>query len=106
MFANIETLHWIIAYCGLLIYTLMKLAELPGSLLEGFTKKDILTTIASIVAIPVILVICTDTSIKEMLPINYLTSFLAGWQTQSFIRTFSMLGGKMVTNKPKAEINN
>lgn len=79
----------------------MKLAELPGGLFEGLTKKDILVTIASAVAIPVILIICTDTSIKEMLPINYLTAFLAGWQTQAFIRTLTVLGGRMTGTKPK-----
>lgn len=94
---NVETSFFFIAYGGLLIHIILKLAELPGSLFSGFTKKDLLVTIASAISIPIILIICTDTSIKDLLPINYVTSFLVGYQTQSFLKTISSIGGKIKT---------
>jgi len=91
----IEPTYLLIAYGGLLIHVIMKLAELPGNLLDGWTKKDWLVTIASVVSIPIILIMCTDTSMKDILPINYVTSFLAGYQTQSFLKSISSIGGKI-----------
>ena len=84
---GLEPMHWILAYTGLSVHILLKLAETPGGLFEGITKKDILSMIASIIAVPAILIVCTDTSLKDILPINYVTAFLAGYQTQSFIRS-------------------
>lgn len=99
---ELQPLHWILAYTGLAVHLLLKMAETPGSLLEGFTKKDILIALASILAIPAILIVCTDTSLHELLPINYVTAFLAGYQTQSLLRTFGAIGGKyMDRNKPQ-----
>ena len=90
----IDWMHYLLAYAGLLIHVLMKLSETPGGLFEGWVKKDWLVVITSAVSIPVILILCTDTSLKDLLPINHLTAFLAGYQTQSFLRTLSGIGGK------------
>ena len=89
-----DIVHLIIAYGGLLLHVLLKLAELPGSLLSGFDKNMTLVTIASIIAIPIILLICSDTAMSELLPITNITAFLAGYQTQSFLRTISDIGGR------------
>lgn len=94
---ELQPLHWILAYTGLALHLLLKMAETPGGLLEGFTKRDVLITIASIIAIPAILVVCTDTSLRELLPINYVTAFLAGYQTQSFLKTFGSIGNKYMS---------
>lgn len=94
---GLDALHWILAYLGLSVHVLMKMAETPGSLFAGFTKKDVLTTIASVIAIPAILIVCTDTSLKDILPINYVTAFLAGYQTQSLLRSMGAIGGKYMT---------
>lgn len=96
---GLEPMHWILAYSGLAVHLLMKMAETPGSLFAGFTKKDVLVTIASIIAIPAILIVCTDTSLKDVLPINYVTAFLAGYQTQSLLRSLSAIGGKYMVGK-------
>lgn len=88
---GLEPLHWLIAYAGLAVHVLLKLAEAPGGIFDSFTKRDILTTIASVIAIPAILIVCTDTALKEILPINYVTAFLAGYQTQSFLRSISSI---------------
>lgn len=96
---GLDPLHYILAYMGLGIHIFIKMAETPGGLFDGITKKDILISIASAIAIPAILIMCTDTSLKEILPINYVTAFLAGFQTQSILRSFSMIGGKYMTKK-------
>jgi hypothetical protein len=98
---ELQPLHWILAYTGLAVHLLLKMAETPGGLLDGFTKKDVLITLASILAIPAILIVCTDTSLRELLPINYVTAFLAGYQTQSLLRTFGAIGGKYMDKASK-----
>jgi hypothetical protein len=87
--SHFESIHLLLAYVGLAIHVILKLAQLPGSLFENITKKDILVVLASIISIPVILIVCSDTTMKEFLPINNVTAFLAGYQTQSFLKTFS-----------------
>lgn len=94
-----DILHLLLAYTGLLIHVILKIAELPGSLFEGFTKKDGLVIFASALSIPVILLLCSDTVMKEFLPINNVTAFLAGYQTQSFLRTFSSFAKKPIKSE-------
>lgn len=89
----------LLAYGGLLLHIILKLAELPGKLFSGIDKKMILVTVASAIAIPIILVICSDTSMKDILPINHVTAFLSGHQTQSILRSISSIGGKLKKNK-------
>ena len=101
---GLDPLHWVLAYLGLAVHLLLKMAETPGGLFDGFTKRDVLTTIASVLAIPAILILCTDTSIKDLLPINYLTAFLAGFQTQSLLRTLGNLGGKYLNKKNEGSV--
>lgn len=86
---ELTSLHWLLAYGGLIVHILGKLSELEGGFFAGMTRKTILTTISSIILIPIILIVCTDTVIKDVLPINYVTSFLAGYQTQSFLQLLS-----------------
>lgn len=93
---HFDILHLLLGYMGLLIHVILKLAQLPGSLFEGFTKKDGLVIFASALSIPVILLLCSDTAMKEFLPINNVTAFLAGYQTQSFLKTFSHFTKKTI----------
>jgi len=83
--ADLTSLHWALAYTGLLVHLLMKIGNMKGSIWISFSRKFITSTIASFLLIPAILLICTDTGMKELLPINYLTAFLAGYQTQSLM---------------------
>jgi hypothetical protein len=82
---DLSPLHWALAYTGLIVHILMKIGNMKGSLLNNFSRKFIMSSIASFLLIPAILLICTDTGMKELLPINYLTAFLAGYQTQSLM---------------------
>ena len=96
---GLNTIHWLLAYTGLAVQLLMKLAETPGPLFSDFTKKEILVLLASGISIPAILIVCTDTSMRDILPINYVTAFLAGYQTQSFLRSFTRISGNIGKNK-------
>lgn len=87
-------LLYVIAAGGLLLHIIFKLAEYPGSLLSGWTKKDTLVTIASVIAIPLIMVILHDPMFTDIMPLNKITAFLIGYQTQSFIRAFAGIAGK------------
>jgi hypothetical protein len=92
----IDPILWLIAVGGAAIHIMMKVAEIPEntSILKGFSRKDKFVTIASFIAIPVIMIIMTDTSLKELLPLNYITAFLTGYQTQSMLRTLTNIFGK------------
>ena len=85
---------YIIAAGGLALHILFKLAEYPGSLLSGWTKKDTLVTIASVIAIPIIMVTLKDPMFADLMPLNKATAFLVGYQTQSFLRAFAGMAGK------------
>jgi len=94
--ADINIYYWAIALGGALIHILLKLSEVPETkgLWASFTRKDRFVTLASFVAIPVLLMIMTDTSLGDLLPLNYITAFLTGYQTQSFLRSFAQIAGK------------
>lgn len=82
---DLTSMHWALAYTGLMVHLLLKVGNMKGKLWTNFTRKFITSTISSFLLIPAILLICTDTGMKELLPINYLTAFLAGYQTQSLM---------------------
>lgn len=94
MFDHFSTLHLLIAYGGLIVYHLIKIAQSTCTFKECFNKKEILTLIASAISIPIILIICSDTSMKDILPINHVTAFLAGYQTQDILAKIGDFGNK------------
>jgi hypothetical protein len=83
--SSLTSLHWALAYTGLMVHILIKLAHVEGPLRSATNKKFIFTTLASFLMIPALLVICTDTAMKELLPINYVTAFLSGYQAQEMM---------------------
>lgn len=94
--ADINIYYWAIALGGAMIHILLKIAEIPEKqgIWASFSRKDRFVTLASFVAIPVLLMVMTDTSLGDLLPLNYFTAFLTGYQTQSFLRSFAMIAGK------------
>lgn len=94
--ASLTPLHWSLAYTGLIVHILIKLAGTTGSIRTALNKQFVLTTLASFLMIPALLLICTDTAMKELLPINYVTAFLSGYQTQEMLMVISSF-----TRKPK-----
>lgn len=93
--SGLEPLHFLLAYAGLLLNLLMKLGEefpLLDFSFKTFFKKYFISILFSLIAIPVLLIVATDTSIHEFLPINYVTAVLCGWQTQAIFKsTFIMV---------------
>lgn len=93
--AGLEPLHFFLAYAGLILNLLMKMGEefpLLDFSFKTFFKKYLFSILFSLIAIPVLLIVATDTSIHEFLPINYVTAVLAGWQTQAIFKsTFTMV---------------
>lgn len=90
IFQGVEPIHFALAYAGMLIHILAKVSDLnqnPDFKLTTYVKKNIYTIVATFIMIPVILILLTDTSMKDILPINKVTSVLAGYQTQSTFRT-------------------
>ena len=95
---GLNTLHFLLAYAGMIIYILFKLAEVfpkDDFKFKKFFRENLITTIISIIGIPVLLVIATDSSIQDILPINNVTAVLCGWQTQSLFKSvFSMVSNR------------
>lgn len=95
---GLTPIHFLLAYAGMLIHVLMKLARvfnMPEFTFRIFIRKSIIPLIISIIGIPVLLIIATDPSVKDFLPINNVTAMLAGWQTQSMFKTiFAVFGNK------------
>tara|TARA_R110000751_G_scaffold16709_1_gene52603 strand:- start:299 stop:625 length:327 start_codon:yes stop_codon:yes gene_type:complete len=92
-YLEIHWLHLVLAYTGMIIHVLMKLGELDKGSdfdIKGFIKKNKWQMIASVLMIPVLLLMATDSSMSEILPLNNVTAVLAGWQTNS---TFKALMG-------------
>lgn len=94
---GLQPLHFVLAYAGMLLHILMKLAECinkPDFVFQSFLKTNIIPIIISVIGIPVLLIVATDTTIQGFLPINNVTAVLAGWQTQSLFKTLVSLRGK------------
>jgi len=93
---NLTTLHWILAYAGALIYVLSKLqenSEIKGYAIGCYVKKNLASTLATIIMIPVCLLIISE-NFEQTLPINNLTAVLCGWQTNSIFKSLMMMGRK------------
>lgn len=54
---------------------------------------------ASVLTIPVLLIMATDPAVGEMLPLNYVTATLIGWQTNSTFKDLMAVYKK----KPKQD---
>lgn len=106
---GLDTIHFLLAYAGMMIHILMKLAQIfpdPKFSFADFMRKNLITTIISIIGIPVLLIVATDTSLHDLLPINYVTAVLCGWQTQSMFRSVFELAGRKKGVNGEPDINN
>lgn len=86
----ITFIHIALAYAGMIIHLLIKLERATKK--QDFSFKTYFKTIAiptviNIIAIPVLLIMMGDSSLTEILPINNVTSVLAGYQTQSIFKS-------------------
>ena len=94
---NLDYLHWILAFAGALIHVLLKVQEVTQDkkyVFGSYLKKNWASVTATIVMIPVLLLVLSDTSLSEILPINHVTALLAGYQTDSLFKSLIGLGKK------------
>jgi hypothetical protein len=103
LFSGIEPIYFILAYAGVILHILLKVADLnqnPDFKIKTYIKKNIYTIVATFIMIPIMLIILTDSSLSEILPINKVTSVLAGYQTQSVFKTImNMFSSRVKTNE-------
>ena len=87
---NIDPMFLILGYAGMTIYVLTRLEKArrqEGFVFKNWIKDNFLTIIISFILVPIMLLVCTDTSLKDILPINKVTAFLAGYQTKDILNT-------------------
>jgi hypothetical protein len=87
---DITLMHIILAYLGLAIHILSKLKMAyvkPDFNWSKFVKLNLITSIASALMIPVILILLCEPAIKTTLPLNNITAMLGGYQTNSIFKT-------------------
>ncbi len=98
LFPDLQIQFLVLAYAGVLLHILTRLAELKkakkNTSIKAYCKDNIYTIIATAIMTPLLLIMATDSSIKELLPINNVTAVLAGWQTQSVFRSIMALAKK------------
>lgn len=93
---TLTPLHWILAYATALIYVLLKIQEMNqdnGYQFGAYLKKHWASTLATIIMIPVCLIVLSE-NFPDILPINNITACLCGWQTNSMFRTLMSAGKK------------
>lgn len=86
---ELTLLHWIIAYATTIIYILLTVQDEkdkdPNYKLGDYLKKRWASTLATMLMLPVILLIAAE-NFADVLPINNVTAGLAGWQTNSIFK--------------------
>jgi len=85
-------MHFFLAYAGMLIHLLMVIAKKKNQLGANFymsvwLSENWIGMAANVVTIPVILIVSTDPVVAKLLPINYVTAVMAGFQTQTIFHT-------------------
>lgn len=94
---NLDILHWLLAFAGALIHVLLKVQEMSRDkkyVFGSYIKKNWASLLATIIMIPVLLIVLSDTALAEVLPINHVTALLAGYQTNSLFKTLIGVGKK------------
>lgn len=86
----IDLLHIGLAYAGMVIHILVKYEKVrfkKDFKLRVFLHTISVPTLINIISIPIILILMGDSSLADVLPINNVTSVLAGYQTQSIFKS-------------------
>lgn len=94
-------MHWILAFDGALIHVLLKVQEVTQDkkyVFGTYFKKNWASLVATAIMIPVLLIVLSDTSLSEILPINHVTALLAGYQTNSLFKSVIGIGKKRMDN--------
>ncbi len=89
---DLTPIHWFLAYATLVSKIFMGLALSQGTIKEVLNKKTVFTAFAHFLLIPVALIACTDTAMKTILPINYVTAVLIGFHIEMVIAIMLKVG--------------
>ncbi len=95
---HITLIHWLLAFGGAIVAVLEKIFEMqqqPGYRFGGYLKKYWISLIATLISIPIIMLVISDTGLRELLPINNLTAAVCGYQTQDFFKKLVNVGKAM-----------
>jgi len=102
---TLTPLHWVLAFAGAFIYVLLKIQEMnseKGYKFGGYLKKYWASTLATIVMIPVSLLILSE-NFPDILPINNITATLVGYQTNSMFKTIMGAGANKFIKKENTD---
>lgn len=99
---KIEAIYWFLAYAGAIIHFMVKWMESRKPFMKFWNRSVYIPMIISAMAIPVILILLTEPFISGVLPLNKLTAFIAGYQTQSVLKSFVTIFNR---NIPSNEAN-
>lgn len=93
MFEGITYVHWILAALGLILYYLRQIGNFDGEKWkDAFDRKQITLLISSVIFIPILFFVCSESGMSEIIPINYLTAVIAGYQTRDVMDLFFNFG--------------
>jgi hypothetical protein len=104
-FLNLHWGHLLLACGGMGIHVLLKLAALSKDgefSYKEYFKKYKFNMLASLLMIPLLLLMVTDTSLSDVMPLNNVTAVLAGYQTNSVFKALmGIYTKKLGTNDNK-----
>lgn len=83
---KITTVEWFIAFSAMLVTFLKNLnvaKEDNKFSIKAYFKAKWVSMLATAILLPTVLLVCTDPTMSDILPINKVTAFLAGLQVDS-----------------------
>jgi len=94
-----ELIHLFLAYAGMSVHALIQLQKSLNQYKSEFSfktymLKNAIHLIADVITIPIIIIIFTDPSMKELWPMNYLTATFTGYTSQSMLHSLFKLKQK------------
>lgn len=99
---NITTVEWFIAFSAMLVTFLKNLNVAKDAnnkfSLAAYIKAKWVAMLSTMILLPTVLLVCTDPTMEDILPINKVTAFLAGLQIDS-VTDFVVEIGKSKFNK-------
>lgn len=103
---HINALHFLLAFAGLFLHLLMKLEKARKK--EGFTfgrfaLENAISTVASCIIIPMMMIVCSEPAVSELVPITYVTSVLLGYQAHSFFKGVMDVAKKKVNTQEEKD---
>ena len=96
---SFEAIHLLLAYSGMAVHTAIQMQKAfnrhkSNFRVTKFLRYNMFHLIADLIAIPMLLLVFTDESMKALFPINYVTAVFTGYTAQSILQSiFKMKKG-------------